>query len=594
MSGDVSRRARSGDGHYASPVTIDAVISWWLPPDASARSLDEQRRLRKFVALALIIGSAALLCAVLQVLGGSLSSAMYTSVVLANGVVSLTLLRRGVPLSVVGSLFLSVGQVIAGLMAARSGEGGLVALFWMATVPLLAMAVAGRRTGWVALLVTVVVIVLTLVCIKLQWVEATLASELTLSVKGISVVGACLTLFFLVRAYEVETERTIDTLARQNVALAAAQATADAASHAKSEFVALISHEIRTPLNGVIGMAAALKGEDEPGRIREGLRVVQQSADTLLAVINDVLDLSKIEAGRLELERVSFSPREQLGLVIDLMQSAAAEKGNELELTVSSEVPGCMLGDPTRVRQVAMNLVSNAVKFTRGGQVTCRLSMRDGALSLEVHDTGIGMEPEVLQRLFKPFTQADASTTRRFGGTGLGLAICQRLVQAMGGAITVSSAPGQGSVFRVSLPVVEAEAPRRPQPPVLAAPARRLRVLLVEDNTINQLVARRLLEGLGHEVTTAANGREGVDACARAEFDLVLMDCHMPELDGYEATRELRRRQWRAPIVALTAAATPEDAARCREAGMDEVLTKPLRVERLSALLQAFAPPRAA
>jgi signal transduction histidine kinase/CheY-like chemotaxis protein len=575
-------------------VTIDAVMGWLLPTNVSARSLDEQRRLRKFVALALIIGSAALPLAALQVLGGSLSSASYTTVVLLDVVVSLLLVRRGVSLIVVGSCFLSVGQALAGLMAARSGEGGLVALCWMATVPLLATAVGGRRTGWVALFVTVVVIALTLACIGHRWLEPTLASEMTLPLKGLSLIGACLTLFFLVRAYEVETERTIDTLARQNVALAAAQTTADAASHAKSEFLALISHEIRTPLNGVIGMATALKDERDATRVREGLRVVQQSADTLLAVINDVLDLSKIEAGRLELERVSFSPREQLGLVVDLMQGAAAERGNELELTVSGGVPAWMWGDPTRFRQVAMNLVSNAVKFTEGGQVKCRVSMADRTLSLEVHDTGIGMDAEALQRLFKPFTQADASTTRRFGGTGLGLAICQRLVHAMGGAITVVSAPGEGSVFRVALPVVEAEAPRQPQPAPVPAAARRLRVLLVEDNTINQLVARRLLEGLGHEVTTAANGREGVEACAEAEFDLVLMDCHMPELDGYEATRELRRRHWRQPIVALTAAATPEDAERCREAGMNDVLTKPLRLERLSAVLQAFAPPRAA
>jgi signal transduction histidine kinase/ActR/RegA family two-component response regulator len=568
-------------------------MGWWMPADAARRSLDEQRRLRKFVALVLVIFAAAAPSAVLQAVQGATLSALHTVTVLLDAVVALVLLRRGLPLAVVSAGFLVTGQLVSAVMAVRSGEDGLVALFWMGTVPLFATAIGGKRAGWAALVATVLIISLTLAGIDQRWLEVDLVGEQRFALKGLSLIGACVTLLFLVRAYELETERSIAALEAQNVALAQARAEADAASRAKSEFLALISHEIRTPLNGVTGMATALRDERDPARVQEGLRIVQQSADALHAVINDVLDWSKVEAGRLELERVVFSPREQLALVVDLMQSLAAERRTDLELSISHEVPPWLWGDPTRFRQVAMNLVSNAVKFTEQGQIRCRLGTAGAHLELSVQDTGIGMDDAAKARLFQPFTQADASTTRRFGGTGLGLAICQRLVTAMGGTITVDSAKGQGSTFRVRVPL-EAATPRQEAPAPARAARAGLRVLLVEDNAINQLVARRLLEGLGHHVTLAADGQQAVEACARSAFDLVLMDCHMPVLDGFEATRALRARGFSAPIIALTAAATPEDAARCLASGMDEVLTKPLRLERLVAVLEAKAPARAA
>jgi signal transduction histidine kinase/ActR/RegA family two-component response regulator len=564
-----------------------------LPGGVARLRVDEQRRLRKFVALVLVIFAASLPSAVLQVLQGGLLSALHTTVVMVDAIVALWLVRRGLSLAVVSSGFLLVGQMVTAVMAVRAGQDGLVGLFWMSTVPLFAMAIGGKRAGSVALVGTVVIIALSLVAIGQVWLEPALMPELQLGLKGLSLVGACVTLFFLVRAYELETERSIAALEAQNVALAQARAEADAASRAKSEFLALISHEIRTPLNGVTGMATALRDERDPARVQEGLRIVQQSADALHAVINDVLDWSKVEAGRLELERVVFSPREQLALVVDLMQSLAAERRTDLELSISHEVPPWLWGDPTRFRQVAMNLVSNAVKFTEQGQIRCRLGTAGAQLELSVQDTGIGMDNAAKARLFQPFTQADASTTRRFGGTGLGLAICQRLVTAMGGTITVDSAKGQGSTFRVRVPL-EAATPRQESPAPARAARAGLRVLLVEDNAINQLVARRLLEGLGHHVTLAADGQQAIEACARSAFDLVLMDCHMPVLDGFEATRALRARGFSAPIIALTAAATPEDAARCLASGMDKVLTKPLRLERLVAVLEAKAPARAA
>jgi signal transduction histidine kinase len=459
-------------------VTFDSAMARLLPGGVARLRVDEQRRLRKFVALVLVIFAASLPSAVLQVLQGGLLSALHTTVVMVDAIAALWLVRRGLSLAVVSSGFLLIGQVLTAVMAVRAGQDGLVGLFWMSTVPLFAMAIGGKRAGSVALVGTVVIIALSLVAIGQVWLEPALMPELQLGLKGLSLVGACVTLFFLVRAYELETERSIAALEAQNVALAQARAEADAASRAKSEFLALISHEIRTPLNGVTGMATALRDERDPARVQEGLRIVQQSADALHAVINDVLDWSKVEAGRLELERVVFSPREQLGLVVDLMQSLAAERRTDLELSISHEVPPWLWGDPTRFRQVAMNLVSNAVKFTEQGQIRCRLGTAGAQLELSIQDTGIGMDDAAKARLFQPFTQADASTTRRFGGTGLGLAICQRLVTAMGGTITVDTAKGQGSTFRVRVPL-DAATPRQESPvPARAArqrhqPARR-------------------------------------------------------------------------------------------------------------------------
>jgi CheY-like chemotaxis protein len=318
---------------------------------------------------------------------------------------------------------------------------------------------------------------------------------------------------------------------------------------------------------------------------------MRSSADTLLAVINDVLDFSKIDAQKLELESIPLSLAAELTSVLELFRANADQRGNALALEVAPGVPEWMLGDPTRLRQIALNLVANAIKFTERGEVRCALALDGGTLCFSVRDTGEGMSPETIARIGAPFVQADASTTRRHGGTGLGLVITRRLIEAMGGQLGIVSTLGAGSTFTVRLPCTACEPPA---PRVVSARKMQpLEVLVVDDNAINQLVAQRLLVKLGHQVTLAADGAEALRTLERRKFDLILMDCHMPVMDGYEATRTLRARGVDAAVYALTAAVTADDQRLCLRSGMDLVLTKPLRVDDLQRALEGV-PARAA
>ena len=549
--------------------------------------------MRKLVALLVSLSVALFPPLLFSAFTGVFQTTAGTLAVLLFSVSALVALRRGANATVVLLVFFSLGLLISSTLSMMAGREGVVSMVWMILVPLIALPVGGQRAGLWGLLLAAVAMSITMVGIERQWLVPAELATYSMSARLLSLLTAMVTIFGLTRAYEVEAEKTIAALQTQNDALAAARSEADRANRAKSDFLATISHEIRTPLNGVTGMAQALRDERSPERIDEGLAIIEQSADTLLAVINDVLDLSKIEADRLELESEAVSPEAEVKLVVQLLQSRAAERGDELELTTSPEVPRWMRGDATRLRQVAMNLVSNAVKFTERGRVSVRLLAEGAWLMLEVRDSGIGMTPEAQARLFQRFTQAESSTTRRFGGTGLGLVITRKLAEAMGGSISVASAPGQGSTFTVRLPITLADAP--PRAPLQTAEGPRRDVLLVEDNTVNQVVARRILEKLGHRVTVAGNGGEALTACEGHRFDLVLMDCHMPEMDGFEATRQLRARGYPGRIVALTAAVTPEDRERCLTAGMDDMVSKPLRVEQLVRLLaQDLLPARAA
>jgi len=562
-----------------------SLISRLLPEvNSPSRSASDRRRLRKLGLLLVVMIGATAPMVLLYAAQGLWISTAGTGFVAMVSVVGLVALQRRVPLAVVTSVVLGSGLLIAALLAMANGRDGIPSTFWMSIAPLLAMATGGRRAGFATLIITLGLIALTLYGMDHQWIHDVVAQERSLSARMGSVLGAAITAFMLTLAYETETETSINELESQNTELVAARAEAERASRAKSDFIATISHEIRTPLNGVTGMAHLLGEERDPARVKEGARIIQQSADTLLAVINDVLDFSKIESNKLELEAVPMSVAAELRVVVELLQGRAAERGNELELTVGADVPKWLVGDPTRLRQVAMNLVSNAVKFTSRGRVSVAISTRGGRLVLEVADTGIGMSAEAKERLFQPFTQADASTTRRFGGTGLGLVIARRLVEAMGGDIQVESAPGTGSRFTLSLPMVVCPAPVQ-SIAVAATPLRARAVLLVEDNVINQVVAQRLLERMGHAVTVANDGAQALTLLAAGTFDLVFMDCHMPVMDGFEATRLLRARGCEVPIYALTAAVTTEDHERCLSCGMTGVLSKPLRPERLLEVL---------
>ncbi|MBY0320008.1 MAG: response regulator [Reyranella sp.] len=391
-------------------------------------------------------------------------------------------------------------------------------------------------------------------------------------------------------------------LTRQEATMAdlrRARADAEGAMHAKTEFLAMMSHEIRTPMNAVIGMSSLLaETRLEPAQ-RRYVRIIEDSAGHLLEIINDILDLSRIEAGRMTIERADFDLRAVAESVVDIARGLPGADRLEIAMALAGNIPSVVWGDPDRLNQILLNLLSNAVKYTERGAVTLSAAIVDQddagvRIRFSITDTGVGIAPEIQEKLFRPFEQGDVRLARRKGGTGLGLAICKRIVEALDGRIGMQSEPGHGSTFWFELPFGKSTAAPAELPvEETRRSTRSLRVLVAEDTPANQIVARAMLEKLGHRVQIVGDGDEAVTAARAGVFDVILMDVQMPETDGYEATKRIRALKGpvaTTPIVALTAFAQPADREKALAAGMDAYLSKPIRLPALAALLERIVP----
>ena len=414
-----------------------------------------------------------------------------------------------------------------------------------------------------------------------------------------------------ITSQQEEIKRQNLSLEKVNQELFRAKARAEEATEYKSLFLANMSHEIRTPMNGIIGMANMLKNSHLTKEQEDALNIIVQSSDSLLTIINEILDISKIESGKLELESLNFNLHQEIGNVIRLLKMKAEEKDLALSYSISPYVPVFVKGDPTRTKQVLINLITNAIKFTPRGSVKISIQTTDRIgnqtiVRFDVADTGIGIAREELPKLFRPFTQSDVSFTRRFGGTGLGLAISKNLVDLMGGSIGVESEPDKGSTFWYTLPfddgipevttvsAPQAEESREAESGREDAP---LHFLLAEDNLINQKVALMVIQKMGFTADVAVNGKAAVEKYRENRYDLILMDIMMPEMDGIEATkaiRELERKRGsskRIPIIALTANAMKEDKDKCLAAGLDDYISKPFKPADLERIVNEFRNP---
>ena len=547
-----------------------AVISTWLLVGACAVALPDHWASGSYTSAAILAGTIVLLFGSLLPLHlwGSLSAAISAQAAI--------------------TVFTIIG------VAYQGGGVGMPALYALGLLPLSTTLVGGIRTGilWTVLTLSTAVFFICLFYLDSEPQRPFSFIEMKkLHINGILVMtGACAVLAI-----------TFEQLKqRAQARMVEAREQAENANLAKSDFLAQMSHELRTPMNGVIGLASLLRDTELSPIQRQYVDALITSGESMMRLLNEILDLSKVEAGKLALEQMAFDLDSLVTEAVSLMQPLAHEKSLELSWYTLDSSPGALLGDPTRVRQVLLNLLSNALRFTRQGSVQVRVSTSDGAdgrirVTLEVEDTGIGMSPEVLENVFDDYEQASAATNREFGGTGLGLSISRRLCDMMAGELTAESTLGRGSTFRATMqfpragdPDGSADASDKGADESLGIPVG-MRALVADDNPINRLVLARFLDRLGLSVETVTDGVQAVHAVEQGQFDVVFMDCQMPNLDGMEAAtaiRQLERDGVRdLPIIAVTASAMLEERQRVLASGMNDVLIKPIDEDRLHALL---------
>lgn len=496
--------------------------------------------------------------------------------------------RRGDPVFGLLGMALVTWALLASVVVQHGGLHS-PALMWMTLLSPLLM-LAGGRLGLVVAALTIVFVAGLYVAHSRSWLPV--VADVPLAQRAISAV-LITTLFGVFAWYSLKWR---NRLARE---LSEARDAAIQAERRQGRFIASLNHEIRTPINALATGARLLARLDLAEEQQSLVKAMERSADHLLILVNDVLDHARLEEGQVQLEAIEFSLRDLVRGVIQMFMPSARSKGLALTQTIADAVPDAWVGDPTRLRQVLTNLLSNAVKFTTQGDVRLSVSSlahgdADQWLVLEVRDTGPGMSPSVQERLFIPYQQGDASVSRHHGGTGLGLSICRELVTLMRGSIAVESAPGSGSLFRVTLPLrtVDGDPARRSAPP-RALPgtlAGSVRVMLVEDDPVNRTIMEAALKHLGAQVLTAEDGQHALDQLPQARVDVVLMDCQMPGLDGFTVTRRWREREaelgrQRVAIIALTGETCPDIRQACIAAGMDDYLAKPVSAKDLAAMI---------